>query len=62
MGFLSRGCHLEQEPSGEGQFSQVERAGVVLPLYVLCGQVRKGLTREGNHRSPTLHREHAQCS
>lgn len=50
MGFLSRRCHLEQacleqKPSGEGQFSQVERAGVVLPLYVLCGQVRKGLTR-----------------
>lgn len=50
MGFLSRGCHLEQacleqEPSGEGQFSQVGRAGVVLPLYMLCGQGRKGLTR-----------------
>lgn len=39
---------MEREPSGDGSVFPGPKAGVMLPLYMLCGQVRKGLTRRNS--------------
>lgn len=48
MGFLSRGYRMCRSLLVMGSVFPGLKAGVMLPLYMLCGQVRKGLTRRNS--------------